>query len=84
MPELPILKLSRTLSGAAGAEAATPKHEIAAAMAMAVLPMSTLRSNLADHIFSARYVTDDYVAAARHGLVDALIERDRRGVDEAQ
>jgi hypothetical protein len=35
-------------------------------------------------ILSVRYVADDHIASARHRLVDALVEPDRGGVDEAQ
>src|SRR5256885_4510539 len=75
VPELPMRKLSRTLSGVAGTDAARPSEAIAAAMAMAILRIS---------IPSARGGSDDYVAAARHRFVDVVIERDRRGVDQPQ
>ena len=77
VPDVPMRKLSRTLSGAAGADAAAPNDASAAAMAMADLPISNLRS-----VRSAS--ADHDVAAARHRIVDLVVEVHRRGVDQLE
>src|SRR3954463_5800118 len=79
VPEVPMRKLSRTLRGDAGAVAGAPRHASAAAMPMAVLPISNLRS-----VRSARSTADYNVAAAGHRIVDPVVEVDGRRVDQLE
>src|SRR5437868_2227756 len=77
VPELPIRKLSRTLSGAAEAGAIPAMQEIAAAMAIAVLRIELLRSNVWT-------VADSGIAAAGHRIVDRRDDGHGPGVQQAE